>query len=219
MTIVVEAAVDSLEDALAAVDGGADRLELCANLSVGGTTPDQALIAAVVSRVRVPVAAMVRPRGGSFVYSDIDIGHMRRDIEMALDLGVAAVVLGVLDSSNRIDAGRSASLIDVAGASRVTFHRAFDRTPDPLAAIDTLMSLGVARVLTSGGAPTALEGVETLASLVARAGERLRILAGGGVRANNVRAIVNGSGVREVHARCERDATRIRGIKAAIASS
>jgi copper homeostasis protein len=159
---------------------------------------------------------MVRPRGGSFVYSDIEIGHMRHDIEMALDLGVAAVVLGVLDSSNRIDAGRSASLIEVAGASRVTFHRAFDRTPDLLAAIDTLLSLGVARVLTSGGAPTALEGVEVLASLVDRAADRLQILAGGGVRPDNVRTIVQRSGVREVHARCERDATRIRAIKDAL---
>ena len=218
MTVIVEAAVESLEDAMAAVDGGARRLELCANLSVGGTTPDRSLIEAVLRRVQVPVFAMIRPRGGSFVYTDGEIDRMRRDIEMALDIGVAGVVLGVLDSSNSIDVQRSGSLIAVAGGSRVTFHRAFDRTPDLSAAADALVSLGVSRVLTSGGAPSAIEGVDVLASLVARVGDRLRILAGGGVRANNVRDIVGRSGVREVHARCERDANRIREIKEAVLS-
>ncbi len=219
MTILVEAAVDSLDDALAAVEGGADRLELCANLSVGGTTPDRALIAAVLYRVRVPVLAMIRPRGGSFVYAAGEIERMRRDIEMALDMGVAGVVLGVLDSADLIDVARTQSLVSVAGAQRVTFHRAFDRTPDVYAAADTLVSLGVSRVLTSGGAATASEGADVLASLVARVGGRLGILAGGGVRANNVCDIVERSGVREVHARCERDAERIRTIKISLGPS
>jgi copper homeostasis protein len=218
VTIVVEAAVESLDDALAAVDGGADRLELCANLSVGGTTPDQRLIAAVLARVTTPVFSMIRPRGGSFVYTDSEIAQMRRDIEMSLDLGVAGVVLGVLDAANHVDVTRTQSLVGVAGARRVTFHRAFDRTPDLFAAADTLISLGVSRVLTSGGAATASEGVETLALLVERGAGQLGILAGGGVRANNVRDIVHRSGVHEVHARCERDAGRIRAIKNALSS-
>jgi copper homeostasis protein len=218
LTILVEAAVDSLDDALAAVEGGADRLELCANLSVGGTTPEQGLIAAVLSRVRVPVFAMIRPRGGSFVYTDGEMDRMRRDIEMALDLGVAGVVLGVLDSTNRVDVGRTQSLVSVAGGQRVTFHRALDRTPEIFAAADTLISLGVSRVLTSGGAASAIEGVDALSLLVERAGGRVGILAGGGVRANNVRDIVRRTGVREVHARCERDAERIRAIKEAAQS-
>jgi copper homeostasis protein len=142
--------------------------------------------------------------------------RMRRDIEMALDLGVAGVVLGVLDPANRVDVGRTRSLVDVAGGRRVTFHRALDRTPDIFAAADSLISLGIARVLTSGGAATASEGADVLASLVERADGRLEILAGGGVRANNVLDIVRRTGVREVHARCERDAGRIRGIKEAI---
>jgi len=218
VTILLEAAVDSLDDAIAAVDGGADRLELCANLDVGGTTPAQSLIEQVRRRVQIPVFAMIRPRGGSFVYSDAEIDRMRRDIEMALDLGVAGVVLGVLDASNAIDVQRSRSLIGVAGGARVTFHRAFDRTPDPIAAADTLVSLGVSRVLTSGGAASAIDGADVLALLVSRVGDRLGILAGGGVRANNVRDILRRSGVREVHARCERDAGRIRQIKAAVVS-
>jgi copper homeostasis protein len=219
LTILVEAAVDSLDDALAAVEGGADRLELCADLSVGGTTPEQDLVAAVLGRVRVPVFAMIRPRGGSFVYTESEMDRMRRDIEMALDLGVAGVVLGVLDPANRVDVGRTRSLVDVAGGRRVTFHRALDRTPDISAAVDTLISLGVARVLTSGGAATASEGADVLASLGERVDGRLEILAGGGVRASNVRDIVRRTGVREVHARCERDAGRIRAIKDAVRSS
>jgi copper homeostasis protein len=216
VSILVEAAVDSLDDAMAAVDGGADRLELCANLSVGGTTPDQTLIAAVIARVDVPVFAMIRPRGGSFVYTPAEIDRMRREIEMALDLAAAGVVLGVLDTDGRVDMAQTRSLVSVAGGQRVTFHRAFDRTPDLLASLDTLISLGVARVLTSGGVATASEGAEVLATLVARAEGRIGILAGGGVRAGNVADIVRRSGVREVHARCEGDAERIRAIRAAV---
>jgi copper homeostasis protein len=216
VTVLVEAAVDSLDDALAAVEGGADRLELCANLSVGGTTPDPALIATVLARVAVPVFAMIRPRGGSFAYSAVEIAQMKREIEMALDLGVAGVVLGVLDTGNLVDVARTQSLVSVAGGRRVTFHRAFDRTPDLFAAAETLISLGVSRVLTSGGATTASDGASALASLVERVSGRLGILAGGGVRANNVSEIVQRSGVHEVHARCERDASRIRAIKDAL---
>jgi copper homeostasis protein len=219
LTVLVEAAVDSLDDALAAVEGGADRLELCADLAVGGTTPGQDLVAAVLARARVPVFAMIRPRGGSFVYTESELDRMRRDIEMAFDLGVAGVVLGVLDSANRVDVGRTRSLVDIVGGHRVTFHRALDRTPDIFAATDELISLGVARVLTSGGAATASEGADVLASLVERAAGRLEILAGGGVRANNVGDIVRRTGVREVHARCEGDAKRIRAIKEAGAVS
>jgi copper homeostasis protein len=216
VTIVVEAAVDSLEDALAAVDGGADRLELCGDLSVGGTTPDRALIEAVIDRVTIPVVAMIRPRGGSFVYSPSELERMRRDIELALRLGVAGVVLGVLDTEHRVDVARTSELVSVAGGERAAFHRAIDRTPDIVAALDELMSLGIARVLTSGGAATAGEGAERLATMVQRAGSRLTILAGGGVRASNVRDLVERAGVREVHARCERDAQRIRAIKDAL---
>jgi copper homeostasis protein len=216
VTILVEAAVESLEDAMAAVAGGADRLELCAELSVGGTTPGQSLIAEVVGRVDVPVLAMIRPRGGSFVYSVAETDRMRRDIEMAMDSGAAGVVLGVLDEDSRIDLPRTESLARIAGAGRVTFHRAFDRTPDLHASADALVSLGVPRVLTSGGAATAAEGVEALAALVERVGERLCILAGGGVRASNVADTVDRTGVREVHARCERDAGRIRAIGEAL---
>ncbi|MDB4884503.1 MAG: Copper homeostasis protein cutC [Gemmatimonadetes bacterium] len=213
MTIVVEAAVDSLDDAMAAVEGGADRLELCANLAVGGTTPDPELIAAVVGLVDIPVFAMIRPRGGSFVYSASELEQMRRDVGAAIESGAAGIVLGVLDQERRIDVEHTRSLVTLAGGAPVTFHRAFDRTPDLLASADALMSLGVSRVLTSGGAATASEGADGLAALVAHCGTPLGILAGGGVRAGNVAEIVRRTGVHEVHARCEGDAARIRAIR------
>ena len=216
MSILVEAAVDSLDDALAAVAGRADRLELCANLDVGGTTPDRTLVAQVLERVDVPVLVMIRPRGGSFVYTSAELDRMRRDIGTVMELGAAGVVFGALDGTKRIDVEQTRSLVSVAAGAPVTFHRAFDRTPDLLASLDTLVSLGVTRVLTSGGAATASEGVEMLAALVARAAGAIEILAGGGVRASNVRELVRRTRVREVHARCEGDADRIRAISDAV---
>lgn len=216
MSVLVEAAVDSLDDALAAVEGGADRLELCAALDVGGTTPSERLIADVVARVAVPVFVMVRPRGGSFVYSTYELETMRHAIDRAAELDVDGFVLGVLNASNRIDVIRTQSLIDAAGDLPVTFHRAFDRVEDQIDALDTLIDLGVARVLTSGGAPTAAEGMSALRELVESADDRIAILAGGGVRRQNVLDIVEETGVREVHARCEMSADRIRSIRAAL---
>ena len=216
MSILVEAAVDSLDDALAAVAGRADRLELCANLGVGGTTPDRALLVQVLERVDIPVLVMTRPRGGSFVYTPAELDRMRRDIETALQLGAAGVVLGALDGNKHIDVEQTRSLLRVAAGAPVTFHRAFDRTLDLFVALDTLVSLGVTRVLTSGGAPTASEGADMLTALVERAGDSIEILAGGGVRASNVRELVRRTRVREVHARCEGDADRIRAISDAV---
>lgn len=118
MSVLIEAAVDSLDDALAAVDGGADRLELCANLAVGGTTPSEDLIAEVIERVSIPVFVMIRPRGGSFVYSTSELDDMRRSIDRARELNADGLVFGVLNTSNRIDTIRTQSLIDAAGTFR-----------------------------------------------------------------------------------------------------
>lgn len=216
MRILIEAAVETLDDALAAVAGGADRLELCADLDHGGTTPAPALVADVLARVTVPVLVMIRPRAGDFVYSRAERDRMRDDIAVAIDLGAAGIVLGALDSSGSVDAPATRDLIAAALGRTVTFHRAIDETPDVLAAIDTVASLGAARVLSSGTAPTAIEGADTLAAMVERAGDALIVVAGGGVRAHNVAALVRRSGVREVHARCGGDASRIRGIREAL---
>jgi copper homeostasis protein len=216
VTVLIEAAVESLDDALAAVDGGADRLELCANLADGGTTPSEDLIAEVVERVDIPVFVMIRPRGGSFVYSTTELDDMRRSIDRAAELEVDGFVFGVLNGSNRVDTIRTQSLVDVAGDLPVTFHRAFDRVSDRIDALDALIDLGVARVLTSGGAPTAAEGLSSLRDLVETAGDHIVILAGGGVRFQNVLEIVDETGVAEVHARCEMQSDRIRALRVAL---
>jgi copper homeostasis protein len=216
VTVLVEAAVDSVDDALAAVEGGADRLELCAELGIGGTTPGEELIAEVLRVVAVPVCVMIRPRGGSFVYSPAELDAMRRSIDIARDAGAEGVVFGVLDPAGRLDAMRTELLVEAAAGLDVTFHRAFDRIADQSDALDELIEMGVARVLTSGGAPTAADGLWPLEDLVEQAAGQIVILAGGGVREDNARELVERTGVTEVHARCERDALRIRGIKRAV---
>jgi copper homeostasis protein len=216
MTVLIEACVDSVASALAAERGGSHRLELCENLGVGGTTPPTVLIDAVRARVGIPVMVMVRPRGGSYVHNRAELDQMRRDIVAAREHGADGVVLGVLDAASRVDVEATSELVALAAGMPVTFHRAIDTAPDHSIALEALVTAGVARVLTSGGALTALAGAPMLAKLVERAGERIRVMAGGKVRGNNVREIVATSGVTEVHARCELDAAQIRAIASAL---
>jgi copper homeostasis protein len=199
--ILVEACVDSVDSALAAERGGAGRLELCDNLYDGGTTPSAGMIAAVVAQTRLPVFVIVRPRGGGFVYSASEIDVMRRDVAAARGLGAAGIVIGSLTRDAVIDEPTTRALVAAAGPLPVTFHRAFDLTRDLEDSLETLLHCGVTRVLTSGGASTALEGAHRLAALVARARGRLTIVAGGGIREENVVGVVQGSGVREIHVR------------------
>ena len=216
MSVVIEACVESLDAAMAAERGGADRLELCANLAAGGTTPSAELLGVVKSRVGLPVFAMIRPRGGSFVYTAGERESMQRDIELVRGLGADGIVLGMLDGQGHVDVPGMRDVLGDADDLPVTFHRAFDDVPDQLAALDTLVGLGIDRVLTSGAAASALAGADAIRALVMHAGGRIGVMAGGGVRASNARELVQRSGVRELHARCERDPTRISGIRRAI---
>jgi copper homeostasis protein len=203
--VLVESCVDSLEAAVASVDGGARRLELCADLDVGGTTPSPALVARVVAAVPVPVFTMVRPRGGHFVYTETEAAQMARDVATMRAAGAYGLVFGALRPAHTLDEALMARLIALARPLPVTCHKAFDETPDLARALDTLAALGVDRVLTSGGAATAAEGAPVLAALVARAGSALTVVAGGTVRAGNVAALVAATGVSEVHARVIRE--------------
>jgi copper homeostasis protein len=212
MKILIEGCVDSVESAVAAQRGGASRLELCANLDVGGTTPSAGLIAQVRARVRLPIAVMIRPRGGSFVHTQDELDRMLADIVMARSLHADAVVVGVLDESDRVALSQLKALVAAAGSTPVVFHRAFDLVPGRSAALETLVGARVARVLTSGGAETALAGAGALADLVTQAAGRITVMAGGKVRGRTVREIVKTSGVTEVHARCETDERQIRAI-------
>ncbi len=203
-SILVEACVDSVASALAAERGGARRVELCDALFDGGTTPSAGMIAACKEAVGIPVFVMIRPRGGGFVYSDAERDVMRRDVGIARELGADGVVIGGLLPNGNVDLGLVRILIEAARGLPVTFHRAFDMTPDLEASLEALADAGVQRILTAGGASTAAEGAEALATLVRRAGSRIAVMAGGGVREENVGRLVSISGVREVHVRLTR---------------
>jgi copper homeostasis protein len=199
--VLVEACVDSVECALAAEAAGAGRVELCADLVQGGTTPSAGTIALCCERLRIPVFVMIRPRGGDFVYSASECETMRRDIACAGRLGAAGVVFGLLREDGTVDEARTRILVEEARPLAVTFHRAFDVCRDPLRALEVLVRLGVDRVLTSGQAATAEQGAPLIERLVRRAEDRIGILAGGGVREGNVADLVARTGVREVHLR------------------
>lgn len=199
--VLIEVVVDSVESAVAAESGGAGRVELCADLVEGGTTPSAGMIAECRDRVRIPLYVMIRPRGGDFLYSDAEFDVMRRDIRQARALGADGIVLGLLLPDGRIDAPRTARLIRQARPLDVTFHRAIDVCRDPFEALDALAEIGVDRVLTSGQAASAVSGIKTIARLVAHARNRLVIMAGGRINEKNARRIVERTGVREIHVR------------------
>jgi copper homeostasis protein len=201
MTVLVEACVDAIDAALEAERGGAGRLELCGELLQGGVTPSAGLIGAVRERVKIPLFVLIRPRTGDFLYSSDERDVMLRDIAMAKSLGADGVVIGALTTDGDVDVETTRALTDAARPMQVTFHRAFDFARDQGAAMDALLSVGVDRVLTSGGAASALEGAIALKALVHLAGDAMTVLAGGAITASNVTEVVRASGVREVHLR------------------
>ena len=214
--VTIEAAVDSLEAALAAEAAGADRLELCGDLGVGGITPPADLQRDAQRRVRIPCFTMVRPRGGSFAYSQQEVEAMLADVAQARELGAAGIVTGALDDRGDIDVAVMRRLVAAARPLPVTFHKAFDTIADLREALEVLCDLDVDRVLTSGGARTAMAGAGTIAALVRQAAGRIVIVAGGSVSGESAVSLVAGTGVDEIHARCEADGARIRGIVAAL---
>ena len=201
--VLVEACVTTVEEAVACAAAGADRLELCRDLGVGGLTPDVAVLERVKASVGIPVFAMARPRAGSFVFDPGEVERTALETESLRSAGADGIVLGLLTSAAAVDEVGTRLLMESAGTLPVTFHRAFDEVSDLDAGMDVLARLGVARVLTSGGASTAEAGARVLADLVRRAEPPLEVLAGGGVRGHNVAALVQSTGVREVHARAE----------------
>jgi copper homeostasis protein len=198
---LLEVCVETLAEALRAAEAGATRLEVCACMSEAGTTPSIGLVSAIVERVSVPAFVMIRPRGGDFTFDDSELDVMRRDIDAAKRAGALGIVSGVLEDGCAIDRDATKSLVDAASPLPFTFHRAFDLAPELERALDVLGSIGVKRVLTSGGASSAMVGVDAIARLSRRAGASMTMIAGGGVRADHVAELVQRSGVSEVHAR------------------
>lgn len=197
---LLEICIDTIEGAIAAAAAGADRIEVCGNLTDGGTTPSLGLLESVRQHVDLDLIALIRPRAGDFLYTDHEFAVMQRDIDAAKHAQAQGIAVGLLTADGNIDSHRMHELVERARPMQVTCHRAFDMTRDALAALEVLVELGVERVLTSGQQHTAAEGTEKLAQLVERAGDRILVMPGGGVRAHNVRQLVAATHATEVHA-------------------
>ena len=197
--ILLEISVASVEGAAAAERGGADRIELCSNLSVGGLIPDLTLLHAVREEIQIPIFVMIRPRPGDFVYSSAEFTQMKKSIAEAKDADADGLVFGILKPNGTVDVDRTRELVDLAQPLPVTFHRAFDACPDFLQALEAVVRSGASRILTSGGASTAPDGAAKIKPLVAAAGERITILPGAGINMRNILQLAVTTGAREFH--------------------
>jgi copper homeostasis protein len=195
----IEVCVDSPESAVAAEQGGAKRVELCACLDQGGLTPSAGMIATIRQKVSIRLHVMIRPRPGDFCYSADEVLAMRRDVLMAKQLGADGVVFGFLDAEGEVERNRTGQLVELAKPLSTTYHRAFDMSADLGRSLEHVVEAGADRILTSGGAQTALQGAATLRELVALAAGRATIMACGGIDVQNVREIIEKTGAREIH--------------------
>jgi copper homeostasis protein len=196
---MLEIAAGSLGSALAAQEGGANRVELCGDLDHGGTTPSYGTLVITRERLRIPLYILIRPRTGDFCYDAGEIEVMLRDIEICAKVGCDGVVIGALDSQGDVDETVCRELIAAAGQLGVTFHRAFDAARDQTRALDTIIALGCERVLTSGGEANALAGADRIAEFVKQAGSRVHVMAGAGLDAGNIREVALRSNAPEFH--------------------
>ena len=194
-----EICANSVASCIAAQEGGANRVELCAGIPEGGTTPSYGMIRNARESISIALNVIIRPRGGDFLYSEHEIQEMLYDIQVAKELGADGLVFGCLNPDGSVDISAMSRLMKAAGDTPVTFHRAFDHTNYPFKALEDIISLGCTRILTSGCRPTALEGVDLLAQLVEKAGGRIIIMPGCGVKENNIAEIARLSGAREFH--------------------
>jgi copper homeostasis protein len=200
MPVLLEVCVASVEDALAAQEGGAARLELSPALTLGGLTPSLGTLIEVKQAVALPVIVLARPRAGGFCYSSAEFRTLQRDAELLLAAGADGVAFGILFADGTVDGDRCRKLVRQVGEEKAVFHRAFDVTPEPFAALETLVDLGVQRVLTSGQEATAYNGTALLAALIRRAAGRIEVLPGGGINRFTVADVVTRTGCSQVHA-------------------
>ena len=195
----IEVCLESVEDAVAAQQGGADRVELCANLLEGGTTPSAGMIARTRQHIDIGLQVIVRPRGGDFLYSEAEFEVMQHDVKTAKKLGADGVVIGLLLPDGNIDLMRTRLLVESARPMSVTFHRAFDMCRDPHVAIQQLIQIGIDRLLTSGQEAHVLEGLDLIRQLAEEFGDRIILMPGCGITVRNVSRILEGCPVREIH--------------------
>ena len=197
--VILEIAVFSVESALDAIHAGADRIELCENPNEGGTTPSYGSLVVMSKQQIVPVFPIIRPRGGDFLYTEIEFQIMKQDVLMAKELGFMGVVIGLLNSDGTIDKVRTRELVSLAQPMQVTFHRAFDRCIDPMQGLEDIIASGCHRILTSGQVPNVANALPLIKQLVNKANGRIIIMPGSGVRANNINEIIQQTGVVEIH--------------------
>ncbi|MGB9409064.1 MAG: copper homeostasis protein CutC [Terracidiphilus sp.] len=206
MAFLLELCVETLKAAQSADRGGANRIELCDRLDIGGITPGKQLITDTLQALSIPVHVLIRPRGGDFVYSAAEFDQMKEQLQWVKQAGAAGVALGVLLVDRRIDVARSRELTELAHPMKVTFHRAFDRAPNMDEALEAVISTGADCLLTSGGAPNVLAGADQLGKLVSQAGDRIHIMAGGGLRLASMVEVLERTGLRYLHGSLTRKA-------------
>lgn len=199
MKYIIEIATSDFLTTKAAVEGGADRIELCANLAEGGTTPSFGHIKKCREAFDVAIYPIIRPRGGDFLFNEEEFAIMLHDVRLCKQLGCDGVVIGLLNQDGSVDSDRTAALVEAAYPLGVTFHRAFDRCRDPFEALEQLIGLGCERVLTSGQQPVAPDGIELIAELHRVSGDRIIIMPGSGVRKENIRILAEKTGCVEFH--------------------
>ena len=197
--VTLEIAVFSVQSALDAIQAGAHRIELCENPNEGGTTPSYGSLLVMSKQQTVPVFPIIRPRGGDFLYTEMEFQIMKQDVIVAKELGFKGVVIGLLNSDGRIDKIRTAELVSLAKPMQVTFHRAFDRCVDPIQGLEDIIETGCHRILTSGQVPNVANALPLIKQLVEQANGRIVIMPGSGVRANNINEILMQTGVVEIH--------------------
>ncbi len=197
-----EACVETFEEALLAEKKGANRIELCSDLLNDGLTPSFELMKKTCSKLKIPVMVMIRPRAGNFVYSENEIGQMKSEIDLAKKAGAFGAVFGLLTSENKIDVKNTKILVEYAHPLPVTFHKAIDELENPVEGVSVLKEINsIKRILTSGGKPTALEGLKTICKMIEVAGEQIIILVAGKVLDSNVEEIQKLTGAKELHGR------------------
>ena len=199
MSFIIEIATSDFLTTKSAVEGGADRIELCANLAEGGATPSYAHIKKCREAFDIALFPIIRPRGGDFLYTKDEFEIMTNDIKLCKELGCDGVVIGLLNMDGTIDVTRTSELIELAYPLEVTFHRAFDRCKDPFIALEELIEIGCQRILTSGQKPTVSEGIDLIAELNKKAEDRIIIMPGSGVRKENIKMLAEKAGCVELH--------------------
>jgi copper homeostasis protein len=196
---IIEIATSDFSTTKSAVEGGADRIELCSNLAEGGTTPSYGTIKQCREAFSVSLYPIIRPRGGDFLFTKDEFEIMLQDVKFCKQLGCDGIVIGLLNMDGTIDIARTAALIEAAYPLGVTFHRAFDRCKDPFEALEQLIEIGCERILTSGQKPSVVDGIELVAELNKKAGERIIIMPGSGVRIENIKMLAEKTGCLEFH--------------------